>query len=287
MSVLEGRRSFSCYVGIDYSGAETADASLKGLRVYMAQANAPAEEVLPPPSPRKYWTRRGIAHWLEERLAEDVPTLVGIDHSFSFPLRYFETHHLPPDWPAFLDDFQQYWPTDGEHVYVDFIRDGHLGNGAARTGNPRWRDSPRSAAAPSRCSISTSRAPSPNPPTPAFPGCATCVASSATGCTSGPSTAGTFRRAARLSRRPIPRSGNTSTHGRTAPPTSTTPTLPPLGSAPPTATAAWPRHSIRISHHRSVRWQRWRGGFWGGVNFELPWRTVQACGAGWNDDRDL
>lgn len=130
---------FARYIGIDYSGAETAESSLKGLRVYMAQGNAPAEEVLPPPSPRKYWTRRGIAHWLEERLAEDVPTLVGIDHAFSFPLRYFEKHHLPPGWPAFLDDFQRHWPTDELHTYVEFVRDGLIGNGEARSGQPRWR----------------------------------------------------------------------------------------------------------------------------------------------------
>jgi hypothetical protein len=40
------------------------------------------------------------------------PTLVGIDHGFSFPLRYFEAHGLKPDWSAFLDDFQRHWPTD-------------------------------------------------------------------------------------------------------------------------------------------------------------------------------
>jgi hypothetical protein len=34
-----------------------------------------------------------------------VPTLVGIDHGFSLPLRYFEVHGLLPDWPTFLDDF--------------------------------------------------------------------------------------------------------------------------------------------------------------------------------------
>ena len=39
------------------------------------------------------------AEWLVERLAENVPTLVGIDHGFSFPLRYFEVHGLVPDWP--------------------------------------------------------------------------------------------------------------------------------------------------------------------------------------------
>ena len=91
--------AFARYIGIDYSGAETPTASLKGLRVYLAEGDAPPVEVLPPPSPRKYWTRRGIAEWLVERLAEDVPTLVGIDHGFSFPLRYFEVHRLLPDWP--------------------------------------------------------------------------------------------------------------------------------------------------------------------------------------------
>jgi hypothetical protein len=70
-----------------------------------------------------------------ERLAEDVPTLVGIDHGFSFQLRYFETHGMLHDWPRFLDDFQRHWPTDEDHVYVEFVRDGIAGNGAARMGN--------------------------------------------------------------------------------------------------------------------------------------------------------
>ncbi|MCP5276925.1 MAG: hypothetical protein H6935_01015 [Thiobacillus sp.] len=131
--------AFRRYVGIDYSGAQTPESSLKGLRVYLAEGDGPAVEVPPPPSPRKYWTRQGIAHWLAERLAEDMPTLVGIDHGFSFPIRYFEVHRLPPDWPAFLDDFQRHWPTDGQNMYIDFIRDGLHGNGAARMGNPRWR----------------------------------------------------------------------------------------------------------------------------------------------------
>jgi hypothetical protein len=131
--------AFARYVGIDYSGAETPTASLKGLRVYLAQSDSPAEEVLPPPSPRKYWTRRGMAEWLLARLGESVPTLVGIDHGFSFPLRYFEFHHLAPDWPTFLVDFQRHWPTDEDNLYVDFVRDGSHGKGADRAGNSRWR----------------------------------------------------------------------------------------------------------------------------------------------------
>jgi hypothetical protein len=130
--------AFARYIGIDYSGAETPASSLKGLRVYLAEGDGPPAEVLPPPSPRKYWTRRGIAEWLAGKLGESTLTLVGIDHGFSFPLRYFEEHCLAHDWPAFLDDFQRHWPTD-EDIYVDFVRDGISGNGKAREGNSRWK----------------------------------------------------------------------------------------------------------------------------------------------------
>jgi predicted RNase H-like HicB family nuclease len=131
--------AFSRYIGIDYSGAMTAEASLKGLRVYMADRETLPVEVPPPPSPRWYWSRREIAEWLTERLSEDRATLVGIDHGFSFPLKYFTKHKLPRSWPVFLADFQRHWPTDAAHTYVDFVRDGSVGNGAARTGYRRWR----------------------------------------------------------------------------------------------------------------------------------------------------
>lgn len=131
--------SFSRIIGIDYSGAETAHSSLKGLRIYETGGEEQPREFLPPASPRKYWTRRGVAEWLVEQLAESEPSLVGIDHAFSFPLAYFEAHALAPNWPAFLDDFQHHWPTDEPNTYVDFVRDGVVGNGSARTGDPRWR----------------------------------------------------------------------------------------------------------------------------------------------------
>ena len=130
---------FERYVGIDYSGAATPDTGLKGLRVYMGCADVAAREVLPPAGSSKYWTRRGIAHWLAAQLNSDVPTIVGIDHGFSFPLQYFEAHGLAHDWHGFLDDFHQHWPTDLEHTYVDFVREGKVGNSAIRSGNPRWR----------------------------------------------------------------------------------------------------------------------------------------------------
>jgi len=134
-----GSPVFEHYIGIDYSGAQTPTSSLKGLRVFRADRASPPVEVEPPPSPRQYWTRRGIAEWLVGRLSANPPTLVGIDHGFSFPLRYFERHRLALDWAAFLDDFQRHWPTDEDHTYVDFVRHGGHGNGAARSGDPRWR----------------------------------------------------------------------------------------------------------------------------------------------------
>jgi len=50
---------FTRYIGIDYSGAQTPIASLKGLRVYLAEGDAPPAEVPPPPSPKN--TGRGAA----------------------------------------------------------------------------------------------------------------------------------------------------------------------------------------------------------------------------------
>ena len=55
---------FTRYVGIDYSGAQTPASSLSGVRVYVATADEDPQEVTPPPGPRKYWTRRGLAEWL-------------------------------------------------------------------------------------------------------------------------------------------------------------------------------------------------------------------------------
>lgn len=105
----------------------------------MADRRSQPAEVLPPPSPRKYWTRSGIAEWIVERLCEGRPTLVGIYHTFSFPLRYFEVYHIPHEWPLLLEDFQRHWPTDEDNTYVDTVRDGVSGNGMARSGNSPWR----------------------------------------------------------------------------------------------------------------------------------------------------
>lgn len=131
--------SFSRYIGIDYSGAQTPTSSLKGLRVYAANGTEAPAEVLPPAGPKRYWTRRGVAEWLADTLREPAPAIVGIDHAFSFPLAYFERHGIPRNWPTFLNDFCAHWPTDKDLTSVEFVREGKEGNGAARQGDAHWR----------------------------------------------------------------------------------------------------------------------------------------------------
>ena len=129
--------SFNRYIGVDYSGAETADSSCKGIRVYVAEGSDEPEQIQPPPSQRRYWTRRGLAHWLCDKLGEEAPTIVGIDHAFSFPLAYFEKYRLSSDWQDFLEDFHHFWPTDAPHNYVCFLRE-PSGSGLKRTGDRSW-----------------------------------------------------------------------------------------------------------------------------------------------------
>jgi hypothetical protein len=123
---------FVRHVGIDYSGASTPQSSRRGLRVFLVEGGASPVEVSPPPSRRKYWSRRGLAEWLETLLSEPTPTIVGIDHGFSFPEAYFEAHQVEREWSAFLGDFHAHWPTDVASVQS-------LRAGNARAGSARWR----------------------------------------------------------------------------------------------------------------------------------------------------
>lgn len=133
---------FARYIGIDYSGAATAATNLTGIRVYQAaQGVGGALEIPPPPTQpgRKNWSRRDLAKWLVDAVNDGPPTIIGIDHGFSFPMRYYEKHRIEPDWDAFLEDFVRHWPTDGHSCYVDDIREGKIGKGAERAGASRWR----------------------------------------------------------------------------------------------------------------------------------------------------
>ena len=126
---------FSRYVGIDYSGAKTPTSNLPNLQVYMAEGEKKPKESC------ESRTRKGVAEWIVKELSKDEPTLVGIDHAFSFPIRSFERYDLKydraeRDWPKFLNDFQQHWPTD--KYSVECVRKSKVGNGAARKGNSRW-----------------------------------------------------------------------------------------------------------------------------------------------------
>lgn len=121
---------FGLFVGIDYSGAETPVRRLAGLQVYAARPGAEPEPVTPIEGGR-HWTRRGVAHWLRDRMLSSQRLLVGIDHGFSFPASYFERYGLA-DWPGFLEDFCTYWPTADERVRVDDVRSGAV-----------WTDRPR------------------------------------------------------------------------------------------------------------------------------------------------
>jgi hypothetical protein len=44
---------FNRSIGIDYSGAETADSSCKGIRLFMAEGSNEPEQVQPTSSPRR------------------------------------------------------------------------------------------------------------------------------------------------------------------------------------------------------------------------------------------
>lgn len=140
--------TFELCIGIDYSGARTPTSRLKGLQVYAAEPGRLPELVKTPAiaastsadrhaqSIPRYWTRAEIAYWLIGLARDDVRFVAGIDHGFSFPENYFKRHGLK-SWPQFLDDFVRYWPTDQDHVYVDFVRDGALAEGGGPRGDER------------------------------------------------------------------------------------------------------------------------------------------------------
>ena len=117
----EKKPRFVRYIGIDYSGAEVPLSPLKGLRAYIADGDDPPREATTTEPGRKYWCRQALTDWLIERLGEDLPTLVGMDHGFSFPLAYFEKYGLAYDWPAFLDDFAAHQMHFHQPLHIVFV----------------------------------------------------------------------------------------------------------------------------------------------------------------------
>jgi uncharacterized protein with HEPN domain len=133
------RTRFERYIGIDYSGADTSNSRLRGLCVYEARRHERPGSQRLREGPRGLWSRAELAEWLTRLLSDGLPTIVGIDHGFSFPLAYFQRYpQAAADWPAFLDDFVQHWPTDQPGVKVRDVRNGQVGEGSRRVGENRW-----------------------------------------------------------------------------------------------------------------------------------------------------
>ncbi|MGR8921299.1 MAG: hypothetical protein ACU85V_16915 [Gammaproteobacteria bacterium] len=112
---------FSRYIGIDYSGAEAPVSRLRQLQVYAAEGDGPPRPVAPLDRGARQWCRKEVARYVHDCLLGDAPVIVAIDHGFSFPADYFRRHELE-SWDAFLRHFCDHWPTDRDHMYVDFVR---------------------------------------------------------------------------------------------------------------------------------------------------------------------
>ena len=144
--MMNAGRMFRRYIGVDYSGERRPTHSIGGLAICAMDAGGRHEfpDSLSPRSDN--WKRGDVATWLAERLQErDTPTLVGIDHGFSFPVEYFNRYGDPWErWDDFLADFRDHWPTHEQRV-VDLIR-GHrkrfeedeLRDEAERRNDHRW-----------------------------------------------------------------------------------------------------------------------------------------------------
>lgn len=130
------RHLFERYIGIDYSGAATPTTPLTGLRAYVAEGDGEIREILPESKKSTLWNRIELAGWLDEQLNDRFPTIAGIDHAFSFPVKYFDEHGIKHKWDTFLKDFHLHWPTD-THA-VGEVRKGKVGKGKAREGDPKW-----------------------------------------------------------------------------------------------------------------------------------------------------
>lgn len=102
---------FANYLGIDYSGAQTPDKGLVGIRVYLSREGHPTEEIRSPiPAGRSaHWSRDKVRRWLVDFLRSNPSTLVGIDHGLSVPDCYFKGRSLNT-WRDFLLDLDARWP---------------------------------------------------------------------------------------------------------------------------------------------------------------------------------
>ena len=134
---------FERYIGVRYSGRREPGERIKLIKAFAAREDHEPYQEVNPADGEGRWSRRELAEWLLAELDQEVPTVVGIDHAFSFPQSYMDRNNLK-SWDEFLDDFEGHWPTDRFRV-----RDLLPGN--QRTGDPdehrltgRWTAFPRS-----------------------------------------------------------------------------------------------------------------------------------------------
>ena len=135
--------SFERYLGIRYSGRKAPADRIREIRVFTAhEERSPYLETNGDAADGR-WSRRELAEWLLARMTEGVPTVVGLDHAFSFPQSYMDRHNLK-SWEQFLEDFEDHWPTHQLSVR-------ELLPGNPRSGDPdehrltgRWTAFPKS-----------------------------------------------------------------------------------------------------------------------------------------------
>ena len=111
---------FDHYIGIDYSGAQTATSGMRALQVYAADRKHPPRKVTAPP-PARNWSRATVAAYCLQRLRDDARVIIGIDHGFSFSIDYMQRYAIS-QWDEFLTDFRHHWPTDAPDMRVESLR---------------------------------------------------------------------------------------------------------------------------------------------------------------------
>lgn len=115
------RPAFARTIGIDYSGAETPTASLKGLRAYLAQGDRLPVEVPPPPNEGVTGNgaaRRGDTRW--RRLTEQCAGGAKSVFHFDAPGSVAKSTHAGIPWLRFirrrLAGRVHFWPFDGWEI---------------------------------------------------------------------------------------------------------------------------------------------------------------------------
>lgn len=138
---------FARHIGIDYSGRGQSSDRTPALQIYLSENGLPPKKVRPlkPNGSPINWSRQTLFEWLSATLLDLPPTLVGIDHGFSFPESYFQRYRLQT-WDEFLNDFVQHWPTHLPGTTVEDFRPASLrcGHNTELRLTEKWTSSAKS-----------------------------------------------------------------------------------------------------------------------------------------------